>query len=113
MNINLSDLVRSVSNELKHSDMVGSFIKELEKGLKRMDNSNVKNFTIDRIEDDIAVCENRETNEMINIKVKDLPEGAKEGAILTYKEGRFFLNKDKEQEVSQRIKEKMDNLWNN
>ena len=111
MNINLSDLVKSVTSELKHSDIVESFIREIEKGLTKMDER--KELTIDRFEGDIAVCENRETNEMINIKVKDLPEGAKEGAILTYKEGRFFLNKDKEQEVSQRIKEKMDNLWNN
>ena len=111
MNINLSDLVKSVTSELKHSDIVESFIREIEKGLTKMDER--KELTIDRFEGDIAVCENRETNEMINIKVKDLPEGAKEGAIITYKEGRFFLNKDKEQEVSQRIKEKMDNLWNN
>lgn len=113
MNINLSDLVKSVTNEVKHSDIIDTFIKELEEGIRRMNDNNIEEFTIDRFEGNIAVCENRETKEMINVNIKDLPEGVKEGTILTYKEGRFFLNKDKEQEVSQRIKEKMDNLWNN
>ena len=56
---------------------------------------------------------NLTTQEAINIKLEELPEGAKEGSILTFKEGKFILNQEKEREVSKRIKEKMDNLWNN
>lgn len=111
MNINLSDLVKSVTSELKHSDIVESFIREIEKGLTKMDER--KELTIDRFEGDIAVCENRQTKEMINVKAEELPEGAREGNILIRKEGKFVLNQGKEQEISERIKEKMDNLWNN
>lgn len=113
MNINLSDLVKSVTNEVKHSDIIDTFIKELEEGIRRMNDNNIEEFTIDRFEGNIAVCENRQTKEMINVKAEELPEGAREGNILIRKEGKFVLNQRKEQEISERIKEKMDNLWNN
>lgn len=113
MNINLSDLVKSVTNEVKHSDIIDTFIKELEEGIRRMNDNNIEEFTIDRFEGNIAVCENRQTKEMINVKAEELTEGAREGNILIRKEGKFVLNQGKEQEISERIKEKMDNLWNN
>lgn len=113
MNINLGDLIRTADKEKDHDNIIDTFIKELEKGLERMNNRDIKEITIDRFENDIAVCENRETKEIVNIKLEELPEGAKEGSILTFKEGKFILNQEKEREVSKRIKEKMDNLWNN
>ena len=113
MNINLGDLIRTADKEKDHDNIIDTFIKELEKGLERMNNRDIKEITIDRFENDIAVCENRETKEIVNIKLEKLPEGAKEGSILTFKEGKFILNQEKEREVSKRIKEKMDNLWNN
>lgn len=69
-------------------------------------------YTIDRFEGEFAVCENRETGEMINIKKENLPEKIKEGSILKLKNGKYFLDEEKEQEISDRIKQKMDNLWN-
>lgn len=85
MNINFSDLAKSISNEVKHNKIIDTFINELEEGLKRMNNSNIEEFTIDRFEGNIAVCENRKTKEMINVKVENLPKGAKEGNILICK----------------------------
>ena len=113
MNINLGDLIRTADKEKDHDNIIDTFIKELEKGLERMNNRDIKEITIDRFENDIAVCENRQTKEMINVKAEELPEGAREGNILIRKEGKFVLNQGKEQEISERIKEKMDNLWNN
>ena len=69
-------------------------------------------YTIDRFEGEFAVCENRETGEMINIKKENLPEKIKEGSILKLKNGKYFLDEEKEQEISDRIKQKMDDLWN-
>lgn len=112
MNINFSDLTRNVEKDKNHNDLVSIFIKELEKGLEKM-NSDIKEFTVDRFEQDVAVCENRQTKKMVNIKLQDLPKGIKEGSLLIYKNGEFIFDKEKEQEVEKRIKEKMDNLWNN
>ena len=50
---------------------------------------------------------------MINIKRKDLPEDSREGSILKLKNGKFELDLEEEEKVEKRIKEKMDNLWNN
>ena len=74
---------------------------------------NEKEYTIDRFENELAVCEDRQTKEMVNIPRKNLPEGIKEGSILKYKDGKYSVDLSKEKEVSDRIKEKMDKLWNN
>ena len=49
---------------------------------------------------------------MINIKKEDLPQNIKEGSIIKYKNGEYSIDEEKEQEISDRIKQKMDNLWN-
>ena len=74
--------------------------------------SEEKEYTIDRFENDIAICEDRDTKEMVNIQKKELPEGIKEGSILTYRDGKYSINIEKGKKVSDRIKEKMDKLWN-
>lgn len=99
-----------VKEELSNLD-INSFIKELEDRMKCM--SEEKEYTIDRFENDFAICENRDTKEMISIQRKYLPEGIKEGSILTYKDGKYRVNLEKEKEISDRIKEKMSKLWNN
>lgn len=112
MNINFSDLTKTVDQIKNHRNFIESFIKELEKGINHMDN-NIKQYTIDRFEDNIAVCEDRETRETINVKIEELPKEAREGSILDYKDGKFFINKEQEKKIEQRIKQKMDNLWKN
>lgn len=111
MNINLSDLTKAVDSMCKHSNFIEDFIKELEKGIGLM-NNDIKQYTIDRFEENIAVCEERETKEIINVRVEDLPKEAREGSVLIYKDGGFSIDKEQEQEIEKRIKEKMDNLWN-
>ena len=67
-------------------------------------------FTIDRFEGDFAVCENRETREMINIPKKKLPKGAKEGYIIKPKRNKYIIDYKQTKEVKNRIKEKFNNL---
>ncbi len=113
MPINLGNLVKSVVREFTqdNENLVSNFIKEMEEKLQNM--NNIKEYTVDRFEGNMAICEDRETKEMINIKIEDLPSEIKEGSILAYKNGKFTINKEKEQEISERITQKMDNLWNN
>ena len=71
----------------------------------------IEEFTIDRIECNIAVLENRETKEIVNVDISKLPQNINEGEILNKINGKYILDKDKTEEVSNRIKNKMNNLW--
>ena len=108
MNIDFGMFTR----EENRQGFISEFLKELEKGLKNM-NNEIKEYTIDRFEGNFAVCEDRDTGEMVDFKRDDLPQNAKEGSILKCSNGKFEINSKQEQEVSERIKQKMDNLWNN
>ena len=52
MNIDFGMLTREES----HQGFISEFLKELEKGLRNM-NNEIKEYTIDRFEGDFAVCE--------------------------------------------------------
>lgn len=114
MPINLGNLAKSIGQELiaNNNNFISEFIKDLEEKLNNMDKQSIE-YTIDRFEGEFAVCENRETNEMININKKDLPQEAKEGSIIKFENNKYSLDVEKEEEISERIKQKMDNLWNN
>ena len=71
----------------------------------------MEEYVVDRIENEFAVCENRKTGEMINIKLQELPKNIKEGNYLILKEGKYFLSEKEEQDIKQRIEDKMNNLW--
>ena len=108
MNIDFGMFTREESRQ----GFISEFLKELEKGLRNM-NNEIKEYTIDSFEGDFAVCEDRDTGKMVNFKRDDLPQNAREGSILKYSNGKFEIDSKQEQEVSERIKQKMDNLWNN
>ena len=109
--LDITNFYRTLENEAHSKINIENFMKEIESRLKNMQEEKV--YTIDRFEGDLAVCEDRETKEMINIKRKDLPEDSREGSILKLKNGKFELDLEEEEKVEKRIKEKMDNLWNN
>ena len=109
--MNLSNNIENDKNETLTKEGVENFIKEIEERLIRMENE-IKSYTIDRFEENIAVCEDRDTKEMINIDISELPEGSKEGTILSYKDGKFYKAEEEQQEIEERIKRKMDDLWN-
>ena len=113
MNLNFSNLIKTINIEKSGQNITKNFIKELEEGFGIMRDKQIKEYTIDRFEGNIAVLEDRQTKEMIDIEKKKIPKEAKEGSILTYKEGKFNLNKNKEKEIEERIQSKMNDLWNN
>lgn len=71
----------------------------------------IEEFTVDRFEENYVVLENRKTNEIINVDKDELPEGIDEGDILDRINGKYIMDRDKTEEVSNRIEEKMNNLW--
>lgn len=109
--LDISNFFRTLENEAHSKINIENFMREIESRFKNMQEEKV--YTIDRFEGDLAVCEDRETKEMINIKRKDLPEDSREGSILKLKNGKFELDLEEEEKVEKRIKEKMDNLWSN
>lgn len=111
--LNIENLVKSVTAEAISKDGLNKFAGEIEERLNNMKNKEEEIYTIDRIEGNIAVCENRNTKEIINIEKNKLPEGLAEGNILRYKEGKFIIDKDLQNEIEKRIKDKMDKLWDN
>lgn len=77
---------------------------------KQLDNEEMI-FVVDRFEGNIAICENRKTQEMINVNLDDLPKDIKEGDVLIYKNNCYELDYDKRNEIEERIKEKLKNLF--
>ena len=70
-------------------------------------------LVIDRIENNIAICENRENGIFIKIDVSKLPDNIKEGSIIKYKDGIYRLDLEEQKNIEERIAEKMKNIWNN
>lgn len=68
-------------------------------------------FSIDRFEDNFAVCENRQTGELINIPISELPENAKEGSILALENGKYILDIESTKKEQKEIKNLVDNLF--
>ncbi len=72
----------------------------------------IEEFTLDRIEGNIAVLENRNTGKFIEIEKDKLPKGTKGGDILDKINGKFILNVEKTNNIAQRIADKMKEIWN-
>ena len=72
----------------------------------------MKRYIVDRIEENVAVLQNNETKQIKNINIEELPEEIKDGTVLKCINGKFFLDKETEEEISKRIEEKMNRLWN-
>ncbi|MBE6031595.1 MAG: DUF3006 domain-containing protein [Clostridiales bacterium] len=66
-------------------------------------------YIVDRIEADLAVCED-ENEEMVNIPLKSLPEGVKEGSVVIRNGDSWELDPDEEAARKERIAEKMKQL---
>lgn len=91
--------------EKENRNWISNFIKQLTERLQKMDEILV----VDRIEDNIAVCENRNNGKMKNILLSELPEGVKEGSILKWNNDKYEI--DLSNEIEQRIEKKMKDVW--
>lgn len=55
----------------------------------------IEEFTIDRLEEKIAVLENRKTGKITNISKENLPHNIKTGDILKKINGKYFIDEQK------------------
>ena len=69
-------------------------------------------LVIDRFEENIAVCENRESQEIMNIDASFLPETIEEGDVIRYKNGKFVKDENEKNIIQERINNKMKDLFN-
>lgn len=81
------------------------FIKQLSERLEKMEETLV----VDRIEEDIAVCENRKDGKIKNIELSKLPNGIKDGDIIIFENGKYKIDTSKN--IEQTIEKKMKNVW--
>ena len=101
------DIFNKLAKEVSKVD-VGAFIKELTERLEMME----KQLVVDRFEENIAVCEDRTTGKTYNIELKNLPQDVREGDIIKLENGKYVKDEKAKEEISDRINEKMNNLWN-
>lgn len=95
-----------VPDNLKTTE-IQEFINRIENKINSADIILV----VDRFEEEYAVCENRETGEILKIERYKLPNDANEGSVLKYENGQYIIDKNIQEEIAKRIKEKMKNLW--
>lgn len=67
-------------------------------------------YVIDRIEDNIVVCQNLETKEMVEIEKKLLPQNIRDGNVLLFENNEYKLDLDEEEIRRQRIRERFNRL---
>lgn len=84
---------------------VQNFLKQIAERLEKMEEVLV----VDRIEGNIAICENRKTREKQDIDMADLPKDIKEGSILKWQNGKYKVDTSKE--IENRIEQKMKDVW--
>ena len=66
-------------------------------------------YVIDRIEENIAVLENMDTKEIININIKELPKRIHEGTVLI-KDKIFKIDYKEEKRRRQLLRERLNKL---
>ena len=101
------NIFQNIVNEVKKID-VSAFIQELTERLEMME----KELTVDRFEGEVAVCEDRQTKKTYNIEKSKLPEDIKEGSMIKFENGKYVKCEIIEDEIANRIVNKMEDLWN-
>ena len=69
-------------------------------------------YIVDKIEDDIAVLENKDTKEIINVNISCLPSLIKEGSILKYDGSKYYIDNELERKRRQDLLERFKRLRN-
>lgn len=109
----IQDITKKTIEENKESalEIKNSNINQTEIELAQKLNA-IQEFSVDRLEEDIVVLENRENGNRINIEKSKLPDDIKEGDILKNINGKYILDREKTIDETNRIKDKMNDLWN-
>ena len=69
-------------------------------------------YIVDKIEDNIAVLENKDTREIINVNISCLPSLIKEGSILKYDGSKYYIDNELEKKRRQDLLERFKRLRN-
>lgn len=101
-----NNLEQNISSN-NFNNFIESFINELKSYL---DKSLNPLYTLDRFEGNFAVLENRNTKKMTDIPISNIPANAKEGDILRLSNGSYVVDHEETNNVSNKIRQKMDNL---
>lgn len=67
-------------------------------------------YVIDRIEDNIVICQNLESKEMVEIEKSLLPQNIKDGTILLFENNEYKLDLKEEELRRKRISERFNRL---
>lgn len=71
------------------------------------------NLVVDRIVNDIIICQNIDNKMMFEIDVNTLDFTVHDGDVITLKDGKYFLNKELKAIREQNIKNKFNSLKEN
>lgn len=96
-----------MNNNFNKKNSTNNFSKELENYIDKINTS----FSIDRFEGNFAICENRKTQEMVNIEKSLLPEECKEGDIIKFENGKYTIDNSQTKKEKEEIKNLVDNLF--
>lgn len=67
-------------------------------------------YTVDRIEDDIVILENRNNNTMIEVDIQEFDFDINEGNILDYIDNKYIKNIEKTENKKKDIRSRFDIL---
>lgn len=67
-------------------------------------------YTVDRIEKEYIVLENRETLEMINVEKEMLPNNVKEQDIVNFINNKYIIDKELTNSTKKNIKDRFNKL---
>ncbi len=101
-------LFQNIVNEIRNIN-IGDFINEVKERLEKME----EELVIDRFEGNIAVCEDRKAGKIIEVPRENIEENVKEGDVIKKVEGIYKKNIEKQEEIEERIEEKMNKIWKN
>lgn len=69
----------------------------------------MEKFIVDRLEGEYAVCE-KEDKSFLDIPLKHLPDGVKEGNILIFEKGNYRINSDETRIKRQEVSDLLDSI---
>ncbi len=90
------------------STSINSFLGDLKNHLFKPSNTI---YTIDRIEGSFAVCENMKTLKIENILLTTLPHDIKEGTVLKFENGIYFIDDEYKKIREKQILDKVNKVW--
>lgn len=103
---NIQEKVTDIKNEIKQNN---NHLEKVELA-KKLD--AIKEYSVDRFEGEYAILEDRKTKEMKQVRRDMLPENIKEGSILQCVNDKYINNEELTNQERERIKDKMNKLWN-